>query len=266
MIKLGITGVAGRMGSTILKLAVGDPDFEVVCGLERKGHPIVGKPLTALVSEAPSSPVADDLAHAIDRMDVLVDFSQPESSLANFRVATAQGKALVIGTTGFSSAAIDEIKNSIGSRAVISPNMSIGVNVMFDLVSRAARALGQDYDVEIVEMHHRWKKDAPSGTAVRLRNIVEQARPEQQWAPVSGRDGIVGERKPEELAVLAVRGGDIVGEHTLFFAGLGERVEITHRATSRDIFARGALVAAKWIVAQSPGIYDMRAVLGLGTS
>jgi 4-hydroxy-tetrahydrodipicolinate reductase len=265
MIKLGIVGVGGRMGGAILKLAAVDADFTVVCGLEKKAHPMVGRPLNALASGVSSSPVTDDLTRVVDAIDVLIDFSQPDSSLEHFRVASAQGKALVIGTTGFSAAALAEIKNHAGARVVFSPNMSIGVNIMFDLVSRAARALGPDYDVEIVEMHHKWKKDAPSGTAVRLRDMVEQARPEQKWAPVSGREGIVGERKPEELAVLAVRGGDIVGEHTVFFAGLGERVEITHRALSREIFARGALVAAKWIVAQPPGMYDMKAVLGLGT-
>jgi 4-hydroxy-tetrahydrodipicolinate reductase len=265
MIKLGIAGVAGRMGITILKLAAVETGFAVVCGLEKKGHPMVGRPLNALASGVPSIPIADDLAEVVDTMDVLIDFSQPDSSLDHFRVATAQGKAVVIGTTGFSATALEEIRNRSGARVVISPNMSIGVNVMFDLVSRAARALAHDYDVEIVEMHHRWKKDAPSGTAVRLRNMVEQARPDEKWVPVSGRDGIVGERKPEELAVLAVRGGDIVGEHTVLFAGLGERVEITHRAQSREIFGRGALVAAKWLMSQPPGIYDMKAVLGLGT-
>jgi 4-hydroxy-tetrahydrodipicolinate reductase len=196
---------------------------------------------------------------------LFIDFTEPASTLRLFRLAAAEGKAIVVGTTGFSREALREIGETPGARAVISPNMSIGVNLMFDLVRRAASALTQDYDVEIVELHHKWKKDAPSGTAVRLRQMVEQGRPERAWNYVSGRDGIVGERKPDEIAVLAVRGGDIVGEHTVFFAGLGERVEITHRAYSRDNFARGALLAAKWLVQQPAGIYDMRNVLGLGT-
>ncbi len=148
-------------------------------------------------------------------------------------------------------------------RVVMSPNMSIGVNLMFDLVQRAASALTADYDIEILELHHKWKKDAPSGTAVRLRHVIEAARPEIPSFQVSGRDGMVGERKPGEIGVLAVRGGDIVGEHTVFFAGLGERLEITHRASSRDNFARGALLAAKWLCRQPSGVYDMKDVLGL---
>lgn len=265
MIKLGIAGVAGRMGSTILRLAVTDPEFLVVCGLEKKGHPMLGRPLAALASGAPSLLITDDLSPAAHDLDVLIDFTQPDSSLDHFRVATAHGTAMVIGTTGFSPAALEEIRTNPGARVVISPNMSIGVNVMFDLVSRAARALGQDYDVEIVEMHHRWKKDAPSGTALTLRTKIEEARPDRKWSPVAGRDGMVGERRPEELGVLALRGGDTVGEHTVFFVGLGERVEITHRALSREIFARGSLVAARWLMSQPPGVYDMKAVLGLGT-
>jgi len=209
--------------------------------------------------------IVDDFTQAIKTVDLFIDFTEPASTLRLFRLAAAEGKAIVVGTTGFSREALREIGETPGARAVISPNMSIGVNLMFDLVRRAASALTQDYDVEIVELHHKWKKDAPSGTAVRLRQMVEQGRPEHAWNYVSGRDGIVGERKPDEIAVLAVRGGDIVGEHTVFFAGLGERVEITHRAYSRDNFARGALLAASWLMQQPPGIYDMRNVLGLTT-
>ena len=147
--------------------------------------------------------------------------------------------------------------------AVVSPNMSIGVNLLFNLAEKAARVLGRDYDTEITEMHHKWKKDAPSGTALRLREIIKNAVPERAWIDVFGREGMVGERKSDEIAVLALRGGDVVGEHTVFFAGAGERLEITHRAYSRENFARGALVAAKWLVNQPKGVYDMADVLGL---
>jgi 4-hydroxy-tetrahydrodipicolinate reductase len=264
MIKLGIAGVCGRMGSAILKLALVDPDFTVNGALEREGHPMLGKGLDMVVPGAPGAcRVNDDPAHTINNIDVLIDFTEPASTLQHFRLVAAKGKAMVVGTTGFSREAVQEISNAAGVRAVISPNMSIGVNLMFDLVRRAASALTNDYDVEIVEMHHKWKKDAPSGTAARLRQMVEAGRPDTAWSQVSGREGIVGERKPEEIAVLAVRGGDIVGEHTVFFAGLGERVEITHRAYSRENFARGALLAAKWLANQPPGIYDMSHVLGL---
>ena len=150
-----------------------------------------------------------------------------------------------------------------GVRAVISPNMSIGVNVLFSLARRAAQVLGPAYDVEIVEMHHKWKKDAPSGTAVKLKEVVMGTDPGRAWTGVTGRDGMIGERGSDEIGVLAVRAGDIVGEHTVFFVGSGERVEITHRAFSRDNFARGALTAARWVVRQPPGIYDMDDVLNL---
>jgi 4-hydroxy-tetrahydrodipicolinate reductase len=264
MIKLAIAGVCGRMGSTILKLALADPEIEVAGGLERKGHPMVGKGLDIAMPGAPAAcRIGDDLAQVIDLADVVVDFTEPASTLEHLRLAADRGKAMVIGTTGFSHDALQEISKNAGTRVVMSPNMSIGVNLMFDLVRQAASVLTADYDVEILELHHKWKKDAPSGTAVRLRQVIEAARPEAPSFQVSGRDGIVGERKPGEIGVLAIRGGDIVGEHTVFFAGLGERLEITHRAASRDNFARGALLAAKWLTRQLPGLYDMKHVLGL---
>jgi len=264
MIKLAIAGVCGRMGSAILKLALSDPAFEVAGGLERKGHPMVGKALDALLSGVPPScRISDDMAQVIDRADVLVDFTEPAATLEHFRLAADRGKAIVIGTTGLSQNAIQEITKATGARVVQSPNMSVGVNLMFALVQQAASALTADYDVEILELHHKWKKDAPSGTAIRLRQVIEAARPETTSIHVSGRDGLIGERKPGEIGVLAIRGGDIVGEHTVFFAGLGERLEITHRASSRDNFARGALLAAKWLTRQPPGLYDMNHVLGL---
>jgi 4-hydroxy-tetrahydrodipicolinate reductase len=264
MIKLAIAGVCGRMGSALLKLALSDAEFEVVGGLERKGHPMVGKRLDVALPGVPATcNVSDDPARVIELADVIVDFTEPASTLEHFRLAVASRKAMVIGTTGFPQNAFQEISRMAGARVVISPNMSIGVNLMFDLVGRAASALTADYDVEILELHHKWKKDAPSGTAVRLRHVIEAARPATPSFQVSGRDGMVGERKPGEIGVLAVRGGDIVGEHTVFFVGLGERLEITHRAASRDNFARGALLAAKWLTRQPPGVYDMKDVLGL---
>ena len=264
MIKLAIAGVCGRMGSAILKLALSDPEFEVVGGSERKGHPMVGKELAALMpGMAPACTISDDMAPVVDRADVVIDFTEPASTLELFRLTAHRGKAIVIGTTALSPDALHEITKTAGARVVLSPNMSIGVNLMFALVQRAASALTADYDVEILELHHKWKKDAPSGTALRLRQAVEAARPQNTPIHVSGRDGLIGERKPGEIAVLAMRGGDIVGEHTVFFAGLGERLEITHRASSRDNFARGALLAAKWLIHQPPGLYDMNDVLGL---
>jgi 4-hydroxy-tetrahydrodipicolinate reductase len=268
VIKIIVTGVSGRMGSSILRLALNDPELAVSAVLEAKGHPLIGKSADTVVGETGltrSPRITDDLEATIDNSDVIVDFTVPSVSIDYFRLASAHGKAIVIGTTGFSREVVTEMKTTPKARAVISPNMSIGVNLLFDLVEKASRVLGSDYDTEIVEMHHRMKKDAPSGTAIRLREAVEWGRSDTGWREVTGRQGLWGERKPEEIGVFAVRGGDIVGEHTVFFAGPGERVELTHRASSREIFARGALLAAKWLFRQeSPGIYDMKDVLGLG--
>jgi 4-hydroxy-tetrahydrodipicolinate reductase len=203
------------------------------------------------------------LATGIDDGDVVGDFSEPVSSLVHFKTAAEHNKAIVVGTTGFSAQQLSELKAVAGARAVISPNMSIGINVLFNLAKKAAEALGPGYDAEIVEMHHKWKKDAPSGTAVKLKEVVMGAHPGRNWKEVTGRNGIIGERGADEIGVLAVRAGDTVGEHTVFFVGSGERIEITHRAFSRDNFARGALVAAAWIVGQPNGIYDMNDVLSL---
>ena len=148
-------------------------------------------------------------------------------------------------------------------KVVISPNMSIGMNVLFDVANKVASVLKEGYDVEIVEMHHRWKKDAPSGSALRIKDAIETAKPDRKWTEVFGREGITGERKTEEIGIMSLRGGDVVGEHTVFFAGMGERLEFTHRAFSRDNFARGALLAAKWLIRQPYGIYSMKDVLGL---
>lgn len=267
MINVIITGVGGRMGAAILRLACEDPGFEVVAGLEAKGHPLIGKGLDLIAgATGPHATIRDDITPVIGPADVIIDFTEPNASERQFMVAAEHGKPIVVGTTGFSAEALARMKTTHGGRAVIAPNMSVGVNVMFDLVSRAARALGEGYDVEIVELHHKWKKDAPSGTALKLRNTVAATNASRGWTDVPGRSGAWGERKPDEIGIFAVRGGDIVGEHTVFFAGLGERIEITHRAYSRDNFARGALLAAKWIVNQEPGIYDMQDVLGLTSS
>jgi len=155
------------------------------------------------------------------------------------------------------------MRSTAGVRAVISPNMSVGMNLMFDTVEKLSRMLKDGYDIEIVEMHHRLKKDSPSGTAVKLMEVIEGAQPDKAWQEVFGRKGITGERKDNEIGVLALRGGDVVGEHTVMFAGIGERLEITHRAYSRENFARGAIIAAKWIVDKGEGIYTMKNVLGL---
>ena len=263
MIKLGVTGTAGKMGAAILKLAFQEEGIEVTGALEAKGHPSVGKTLEAPAGRTPVT-ISDDPDALVAGCDVIIDFTEANASLGHFAAAERYGKAIVIGTTGFSVEALAKIQGAKAARVVISPNMSVGMNLMFDMVEKVSRILKGGYDVEIVEMHHRLKKDAPSGTAVKLMEVVETAQPDREWMEVFGRKGLIGERKENEIGVLALRGGDVVGEHTVMFAGTGERLELTHRAYSRENFARGALVAAKWAVRKDPGVYSMKDVLGLG--
>ncbi len=263
MVRIAITGVCGKMGATILRLALEDADLSVVGFTETKGHPQVGKRPDAMGMAAGGPVISDDLSAAIDEADVVIDFSAPDSSIQHLKLATAGGKGIVIGTTGFSDDNLEEIRRTPGIKAVVSPNMSVGMNLMFDAVEKLSAKMKDDYDIEIVEMHHRLKKDAPSGTALKLKEIIEMSEPNRRWLEVYGREGILGPRKKEELAVLSLRGGDVVGEHTVIFAGTGERLEITHRAYSRDNFARGAILASKWLASQDRGLYTMKDVLGI---
>jgi 4-hydroxy-tetrahydrodipicolinate reductase len=196
---------------------------------------------------------------------VAIDFTHAVSSVAHAKEAAAAGKPIVIGSTGLTKEQTGEIRAAAETIAcVLSPNMSVGVNLMFRVAADVARVLGDDYDVEIVETHHRFKKDSPSGTAVKLADSVASALGrDMKEAGVYGRRGMVGERTRKEIGVFAVRAGDVVGEHTLVFGGIGERFEITHRAHSRDTFARGAVRAASWVIGKPSGLYDMRAVLGV---
>jgi 4-hydroxy-tetrahydrodipicolinate reductase len=264
MIKLIITGACGKMGAAIIKCALEDKDFEIVGLVETKSHPDVGKP-SGIMAGATDKPllIENGLEKVIGKCDVVIDFTEAKASIEHFRIAKKHGKAHIIGTTGFSDDTLAEINHTKDAKVVISPNMSIGMNILFDVCNKVAGTLKEGYDVEIFEMHHRWKKDAPSGSALRIKDAIEAAKPNQKWIEVFGREGITGERKAHEIGVMSLRGGDVVGEHTVFFTGFGERLEFTHRAFSRDNFARGALLAAKWLITQSPGIYSMKDVLGL---
>ncbi|MDB6169202.1 MAG: dapB [Verrucomicrobia bacterium] len=207
---------------------------------------------------------SDDLAAAVANADVIIDFSSHQATKAVLDVAIARKKAVVIGTTGHSA----ESKKELLALAARTPcvwagNFSVGVNLLFALTRRAARVLGSDYDAEVVEMHHRFKKDAPSGTATRLLEIILEERKLTAAALRHGRAGITGERTAAEVGIHALRGGDVVGEHTVMFAALGERLELVHKASDRGIYARGALRAAEWVVSQPSGVYDMQDVLGL---
>ncbi len=264
MVKIIITGACGKVGAAITKCALEDKDFEIVGLLETKTHPDIGKP-SGIMAGANDKPllIEDSIDKIIENCDVIIDFTEAKASIEHFRTARRHGRAHVIGTTGLGEEAIGEIRSAKDMRVVVSPNMSIGMNILFDVSNKVAGMLGESYDVEIMEMHHRWKKDAPSGSALRLKDAIESAIPERKWIEVFGREGITGERKAEEIGVMSLRGGDVVGEHTVFFTGIGERLEFTHRAFSRDNFARGALLAAKWLINQSPGVYSMKDVLGL---
>jgi 4-hydroxy-tetrahydrodipicolinate reductase len=255
MIKLAIAGACGRMGTAIYGLAQKNKNFQVTGLIESPRNALVGKKLGDIT-------VQSDISKVVKDCDVVIDFTAPGSSLANVITIAKAKKAVVIGTTGFEERQREELVRIIKPiAAVISPNMSLGANLLFDFTERMA-ALLPGYDAEIVEIHHNLKKDAPSGTAKRLAESVKWGR-KGEGRFVHGREGVTGERKAEEIGVMALRGGDVVGDHTVFFMGQGERVELIHRATSRDAFASGALTAAEWVVKQKPGLYDMRDVLGI---
>jgi 4-hydroxy-tetrahydrodipicolinate reductase len=265
MIKVVVTGAAGRMGTQIARLVHATEGMAIAGAVERPGGAI-GQDAGALAGIGPLGvPVVDDLAKALPGADVVIDFTSHEASARHAEACAARGVALVIGSTGFTP----DAKARVGAAAqqipiVLSPNMSVGVNVLFELVRQAAKVLGDAYDVEIVELHHRKKRDAPSGTAVRLGEIAAEAlRRDPKDALAFARHGITGERPPWQIGLQTLRGGDVVGEHTVFFCGEGERLELTHRATSRDQFARGAVRAAEWIAGKPAGLYDMADVLGL---
>ncbi len=261
-----VAGAAGRMGNRIIACLADTPDLRLVAALEAPGHAASGRDAGELAGVAKTGvSVGTDAAAAIERDRILIEFSVPEASLAHLKLVARAGARAVIGTTGFSAAQRAEIGDLAKDAAILlSPNMSVATNVAFKLLTAMAKALGDDYDVEITETHHRFKKDAPSGTALRMAEIVAAAlgRDLDQVA-VFGRQGLPGERTRPEIGILSVRSGDVAGEHTVSFGTLGERLELTHRAHNRDTYARGALRAARFIAGRPPGLYSMADVLGL---
>jgi 4-hydroxy-tetrahydrodipicolinate reductase len=230
----------------------------------RMGHAVADAAKDSGVTVGAAVDLGDDLPAALARCDAVIDFSSHAATRAMLEAAVALKKPVVLGTTGHDSVEKKKLLTLAANvPCVWAGNFSVGVNLLFALTRRAASILGSDYDAEVVEMHHRFKKDAPSGTAARLLEIILEERKLTAEALRHGRSGITGERKPTEVGMHALRGGDVVGDHTVMFAALGERVELTHRASDRGIFARGALRAAQWVVTQKPGVYDMQDVLGL---
>jgi 4-hydroxy-tetrahydrodipicolinate reductase len=265
MANVVVTGAAGRMGIQIVGMVKEAAGLTLTGAVERPGYP-TGQDAGLIARVGPLGvDIVDALGKALSGADVVIDFTSFEASVRHAETCAAKGVAIVIGSTGFTA----EAKAKVAAAAkkipiVLSPNMSVGVNVMFDLVKRAAAILGDGYDIEIVELHHKLKKDAPSGTAMRLAEVAAEARGFDPLKELTyARHGMVGERPAREIGVQTIRGGDIVGEHTVFYCGQGERLEITHRATSRDQFARGAVRAAQWLAGKPAGLYDMADVLGL---
>lgn len=263
-IKYAMVGAAGRMGQTIIELArqyqtPNGSSFSLTGAIDRPDSDWIGREVIKDVV------VTDDLADALKDADVVIDFSNPENSLEVARYCGEFAKALVIGSTGINKKQLKQIE-SVADRIplMVAPNMAVGVNLLFEITRLTARILEQGYDIEIVEAHHRFKKDAPSGTAMRLKEVLleELGRPESNV--IYGRQGITGERPQQEIGVHTIRGGDVVGDHTVHFLGDGERIELTHKASSRATFAAGALRAAAFLKNQTPGIFNMRDVLGLG--
>lgn len=266
MVKTLIAGAGGRMGARIIQLIKESGDMIVAGAFEKEGHPAVGRDLGEYLGLGKMNlAIAASLDEVINQGEVIIDFTFHTASLEHLRLAAAGGKPIVIGSTGFTKEEMEEIKVLCQAvPGVLAPNMSVGVNVLFKVVKDVALALGEGFDIEILEVHHKMKKDAPSGTAMKLAQVLAQARSQNlDEVAVYERKGIIGERKPDEIGIQTFRAGDIIGEHTVLFGGMGERIEITHRAHSRDTFARGALRAARWIITQKNGLYDMHDVLGL---
>ncbi|MBI4686843.1 MAG: 4-hydroxy-tetrahydrodipicolinate reductase [Nitrospirae bacterium] len=266
MTKIIVTGATGRMGSRITALSREYNDIQLAGATEREGHDAIGKEIGQFIGAGDMNvKVASKLEDTIDSSDVVIDFTSIKATLEHLNIASQRKKAMVIGTTGFEKKEIEGIKEkSKDIPIVLAPNMSVGVNLLLKVLQDIARVVGNDYDIEIVEAHHRLKKDAPSGTAMKMAQVIAQAIDRNlDEVAVYARKGLIGERTKKEIGIQTVRAGDIVGEHTVLFGGMGERIEITHKASSRDTFARGALKAALWIHKQKPGLYDMQDVLGL---
>ena len=263
--KIAVVGASGRMGQMLVEAVSASGDCALSGALDIVGSPALGSDPLALLGRQSPVRITADLRAGLAGADVLIDFTRPEGTLAHLAVCRELGVRAVVGTTGFSDAQkaqIAEAARHVG--IVMAPNMSLGVNVVLKLLDVAARALGDGYDIEVIEAHHRHKVDAPSGTALAMGEALARATGRRlDDCAVWGRHGVTGERDPKAIGFSVIRGGDIVGDHTVLFAGTGERIEITHKSASRVTYAQGSLRAARFVAARPPGLYDMDDVLGL---
>lgn len=264
-LKIAIVGASGRMGRMLIESTLKDGEATLVAAIDQPGTPAMGKDAGELVGSPCGVLVTSDIEAGIAKADCLIDFTRPEGTLEHLNICRRHGVAVVIGTTGFDAAGKQAIADAAREVPVVfAPNMSVGVNVVFKLLNMASRMMSEGYDIEIVEAHHRHKIDAPSGTALRMGEVVAQAlgRDLKECA-VYGREGVTGERDPSSIGFASVRGGDIVGDHVVMYCGTGERVEIGHKMASRMPYAQGSLRAARFLAGRKSGLFDMQDVLGL---
>lgn len=263
--KIAIAGCSGRMGRILLEAVAQAPDLQLAAALERTSSPYLNKDAGELIGAGCGIKIVSDFATALKNCHHLIDFTRPEGTLAHLAVCREAGVKMIIGTTGFSTEEKAQLKAAAQDIAIVfAPNMSVGVNVTFKLLEIAAKVLSEGYDIEIVEAHHRHKVDAPSGTALRMGEVIAEALGKDlSKVAVYGREGITGERNPETIGFSTIRAGDIVGDHTALFAGIGERIEISHKASSRMTFAMGALRAVRFLADKPNGLFDMQDVLKL---
>jgi 4-hydroxy-tetrahydrodipicolinate reductase len=263
--KIAIAGASGRMGRMLIETVLNDPDATLAGALDRAGSPQLGQDAGAFLGKQTGVVLTDDIDRVFAEADYLIDFTRPQGTLAHVEAALRHNVKLVIGTTGFDAAQKERLRAAGEKTGVVfAANMSVGVNVTLKLLEFAARHFATGYDIEIIEAHHRHKVDAPSGTALMMGEVIADAlgRDLDQCA-VYGREGVTGERDPSTIGFSAIRGGDIVGDHTVLFAGIGERIEITHKSASRLSYAQGALRAVRFLESHPTGFYDMQDVLGL---
>jgi 4-hydroxy-tetrahydrodipicolinate reductase len=264
-LRIAIAGASGRMGRMLIEAVLNAPDCELAGALDISGNPALGMDAGAFLGRSTGVIITSDVAAGLAQAQVLIDFTRPEGTLAHLRVCQQLGVKMVIGTTGFGDADKAQLAQAAQSLAmVMAPNMSVGVNVTLRLLQMAAKVLSTGYDIEVIEAHHRHKVDAPSGTALKMGEVIAEALGRDlKDCAVYAREGHTGERDPSSIGFATIRGGDIVGDHTVMFAGTGERVEITHRSGSRSNYAQGSLRAARYLADRSSGMFDMFDVLNL---